>query len=50
MLKDKGFTVRLDVELSKKLNDLRKSEDDMPGRAEMVRRLIDRAKLTENEK
>jgi hypothetical protein len=40
---DDRITVRLTPELRRKLNNLRRKEDDIPTPVEMVRRLIERA-------
>ena len=42
-LKDSKFQMRVDDSFARKLEDLRKSERDLPTRAEMLRRLVDRA-------
>ena len=42
--------LRITSEQAKKLDDLRRQESDLPARVEMLRRLIDRAELTETVK
>ncbi len=41
---DNSLSFRLSSELLRKLDMLRKREDDLPTRGEMLRRLIDRTK------
>ncbi len=36
-----AVTVRLPVEMLKKLDDARRAEDDLPTRPEMIRRILD---------
>ena len=38
-----AFQVRVGAEFIRMLDDLRRVEDDVPGRSEMVRRLVQRA-------
>jgi hypothetical protein len=40
---DKFFQMRVNGEFNQSLDRLRKKEDDLPTRAEMIRRLVDRA-------
>jgi hypothetical protein len=40
--KDRPFSMRVDEEWEKGVDELRKREADLPSRAEMVRRLIER--------
>ena len=42
---DKKLNMRLDEEDQKDLDNLRRSEADLPSRSEMIRRLIKRATL-----
>ena len=42
-MKDKWLQVRVDDEIEQMLADLRKAEDDLPGKSKMVLRLIERA-------
>ena len=44
MAKDDRITIRVDAELLRQIDKLRRKEADLPNRAEMVRRLIERAK------
>ena len=39
----KFFQMRASEEFTRKLDTLRKREDDLPSRAELMRRLVDRA-------
>jgi hypothetical protein len=41
---DSQIAVRISTELLSVLDDLRRQEKDLPSRAEMIRRLIERAK------
>ena len=43
MQKTERFEMRLSVEEIAKIDDLRRKEADVPPRAEMIRRLIERA-------
>jgi metal-responsive CopG/Arc/MetJ family transcriptional regulator len=43
MLQDTQIAVRIAESLLLKLDDLRRAERDVPSRAEMIRRLIERA-------
>jgi len=43
MTLDKQIPIRLSTQALAALDDLRRAEDDLPTRAEMIRRLIDRA-------
>ena len=42
-MKDKWLQVRVDEDVEQMLADLRKAEDDLPGKSKMVLRLIERA-------
>ena len=42
-MKDKWLQVRVDNEIEQKLAELRKAESDLPGKSEMVIRLINAA-------
>jgi metal-responsive CopG/Arc/MetJ family transcriptional regulator len=44
MEQDERITIRIDKLLLSDLDDLRRKEEDVPTRAEMLRRLIKRAK------
>ena len=37
------FQMRVDTAFGKQLDDLRKAQDDLPSRAEMIRRLVEAA-------
>jgi metal-responsive CopG/Arc/MetJ family transcriptional regulator len=50
MTKDTQISIRLPEHLLEELDDLRRDERDVPGRAEMIRRLIDRAALAQRKK
>jgi len=43
MAQDDILHMRISAEMMATLDELRKREDDLPSRSEMVRRLIDRA-------
>jgi len=43
MTQDTQIAIRLSTQALAALDDLRRVEDDVPSRAEMIRRLIDRA-------
>ena len=45
MKEETRITVRLEGALLRKLDDLRRVEIDVPGRSEMMRRLIERAEI-----
>jgi len=43
MTHEDQIVIRISKELLQRLNDIRRLETDLPGRAEMLRRLIQRA-------
>ncbi|WP_414462917.1 hypothetical protein [Hyphomicrobium sp. DY-1] len=43
MAQDTQIAIRISAQALAALDQLRKNEDDLPSRAEMIRRLIDRA-------
>ena len=48
-MKETKITFRLDQDLLRKLDDMRRNEPDLPSRSEMVRRLLARAKIEKKE-
>ena len=49
-MSDGKINLRISDDLLRKLDELRRAEPDLPNRGEMVRRLIERAEVTQEAK